>query len=764
MNKFVLIDGNALLYRAFHAYPNLTTSSGEMVNAVYGFSSMLLLVLERLNPENIVVVFDEKGPTFRHQQFTQYKAQRKPMDEGLVSQIGRTREVVRAFNIPIFAIPGYEADDILGTLVTRLKQDKETEFIIVTGDRDLLQLLDDNVKAFMPGKTFGEGVIIDVKAFQEKYGLPNPKQLIDLKALMGDQSDNIPGVMGIGEKGGQKLISAYGNIENLYEHIGEIEGKLKEKLVEGAEMAVLSKQLATIDCNVPVQFDIALCVAKDFDPEVVKTLFSELEFKSILKRVDRLGAGKLSVDSFQLSEGKESGMGDSQGSDSQVSVEKKVERNNGRQMELLGEDEGLSEPDEIVALEVYLKGQPEVIVELDKAMVPVLRRMKDHGVLVDKEVLSELSVSFGDKITQLVTSIYDDVGHEFNLNSPKQLSEVLFDELNLTVVKKTKTGRSTDEEVLKQLAVAHPAVEKILQYRELFKLKSTYIDGLPKFVAADSRIHSTFKLDVAATGRLSSVDPNLQNIPIKGSWGTEIRKAFVAPDGYLLLSLDYSQIELRILAHLAQDPGMIEIFQSGEDIHTSTAAKIFNTKAEEVSKDQRRSAKTINFGLMYGMGPHALAQDLKITFSQAQLFIKAYFDAFPKVKHYMDSVVEFGTKHGYVETIMGRKRFLPELQSHEPRLRSAGVRMAINMPCQGTQAEMIKKAMVTIDSKISRDHISGISMILQIHDDLLFEVREDLVGEWVPIIRKEMIDALPLSVPIDVGVNVGKSWGEMKGL
>lgn len=732
MNKFVLIDGNALLHRAFHAYPNLTTSSGDMVNAIYGFSSMLLLVLERLQPTYIVVVFDEKGPTFRHQQFTQYKAQRKPMDDGLVGQISRTRDVVKAFNIPIFAIPGYEADDIIGTIVTQAKQDKELELIVVTGDRDLLQLLDTNVKAFMPGKTFGEGVYVDLTAFEAKYGLRDPRQLVDLKALMGDQSDNIPGVMGIGEKGAQKLIAEYGSVENLYTHIEEIHGKVKEKLVEGAEMAALSKQLATIDCAVPVQFNLHDCVAKDFDHEVVIALFQELEFKSLLKRVAAVFA-----EYHPEAPGK---------------AESLVTR----------DQEVTVEHDEIEELEKYLKGQPEEIVELDKSMVPVLNRMKEHGVLVDREVLSELSVTFQAKIEGLVSEIYDAVGHQFNLNSPKQLAEVLFDELKLPVVKKTKTGRSTDEGVLLQLAVAHPAVEKILQYRELFKLKSTYIDGLPKYIGSDNRIHSTFKLDVAATGRLSSVDPNLQNIPIKGSWGTEIRKAFVAPDGYCLLSLDYSQIELRILAHLSKDPGMIEIFTKGEDIHTSTAAKIFNVGQNHVTKDQRRSAKTINFGLMYGMGPHALAQDLKITFSQAQLFIKAYFDAFPNVKHYMDTVVEFGTKHGYVETILGRKRYLPELQSHEPRLRSAGVRMAINMPCQGTQAEMIKRAMVRIDSQIVRDQVSGIAMVLQIHDDLLFEIREELVDVWVPIIRKEMIEALPLNVPIEVGVNLGKSWGEMK--
>lgn len=780
----VLIDGNALLYRAFHAYPTLTTSKGELVNAVFGFTSMLMLTLEKLKPEYICVVFDEKGPTFRHQQFTQYKAQRKPMDDGLVMQIERTREIVRAFEMPLFAIPGYEADDIIGTIVKKngewksdMREKGVVEIVIVTGDRDLLQLIGDDVVAMMPGKSFSDAVMVDVKAFQERWGVNDPKQLIDLKALMGDASDNIPGVAGIGEKTAQKLIAQYGSVEKLYQHIDEIEGKVKEKLANGAEMAVLSKQLATIDCAVPLQFDLDACSTKVFDLAKVKELFEELEFRSLAKRVEKIYAGYNPVGNTQYT------MNNTQEPDRKKLI-------NCEQAGLF-EEEAVKEYNQVDEIEKFLEGQPDHVKVLDLAMVPVLNRMTEHGVMVDKAVLSELSESFALKVDQLVKNIYHDVGHEFNINSPKQLGDVLFDELNLPVIRKTKTGRSTNEEVLRELEVSHPVIEKVIQYRELFKLKSTYIDGLPKYIKEDGRIHSVFRLDVAATGRLSSVDPNLQNIPIRSTWGTEIRKAFVAPAGNVLLAMDYSQIELRILAHLAKDEGLIGIFARGEDVHRSTAAKVFNIAPDQVTKDQRRSAKTINFGLMYGMGARALAQDLKITYSQAELFIKAYFAAFPKVKAYMDSVVKFGTEQGYVETILGRRRFLPELQSADQRLRSAGVRMAINMPCQGTQAEMIKQAMVKIDSIINSSVIpaqagihSGnnnqdpntnnqiiinnqssnkeICMILQIHDELIFEVREDAVDKWIPIIRKEMVEAIPLSVPIEVGVNIGKSWGEMK--
>ncbi len=738
--QLVLIDGNALLHRAFHAYPLLTTSKGEQVNAVFGFSVMLIQVLERFKPEYICVTFDQKGPTFRHQEFTQYKAQRKPMDDGLASQFERTYEVVRAFNIPIFAIPGYEADDLIGTIATWAKSSTDVdEVIIVTGDRDLLQLLDDKVKAFMPGKTFSEGSIVDIVGFAAKYNFSEPRQLIDFKALRGDASDNIPGVHGIGEVGATKLIQKYGSLENIYAHIEEIDSKTKIKLVESAEIAALSKKLATIDTNVPLQFELKGCKTEDYDSRAVRVLFEELQFKSLLKKF----------------------------SDPETKTEeqppKKITKTKGQ----LSFDDSIEEEmlDEKARVEKFLTGQPQHVIDLDLSMIDVLTRMREKGILVDKEVLENLSTDFAGKLEKIIAEIYEAAGHEFNLNSPKQLAEVLFDQLNLPVVKHTKTGRSTDEEVLKELAIASPVAEKILEYRELYKLKSTYVDALPKYIKEDGRIHSTLSLDVAATGRLSSSDPNLQNIPIRSQWGLAIRRAFVAAKGYTLISADYSQIELRILAHLSGDEAMQSIFAENRDIHASTAALIFNVPLDQVSKDQRRSAKTINFGLMYGMGAHALSRDLKITFSQAQLFIKAYFEAFPKVKEWVDKVLSEGKENGYVETILGRKRFLPELKSPDKRLQSAGQRMAINMPAQGTQAEMIKLAMVDIDTEIRNLPASRkdeIGMLLQIHDELIFEVKEGAEKVWIPIIREKMLTALPLSVPIEVGVNKGSSWGEMK--
>jgi DNA polymerase I-like protein with 3'-5' exonuclease and polymerase domains len=728
-NQLILIDGNALLHRAFHAYPFLSTSSGETVNAVFGFTTMLLQVLERFKPKYIVVTFDKKGPTFRHQEFTQYKAQRKPMDDGLASQIARTYEVVETFNIPIFAVEGYEADDLIGTIAHRAtKMDEIDEVIIVTGDRDLLQLLDDKVKAFMPGRTFGEGSIIDEEIFKEKYGLETPRQLIDFKALRGDASDNIPGVAGIGDVGATKLLKEFHTLENLYSHLNDVDPKNRKKLEESAEMAGLSKKLATIDTDAPIQFDLTKCETESYDKEKVVALFEQLEFKSLMKKI---GNGKVGEGAV---------------------VKAKKEESN-------GEVKDIKE-----TMREYLKDQPDAIVNLDLQMIDVLKRMSENGLLIDTKVLSELSEDFSKKLETITKQIHEYAGHEFNINSSKQLSEVLFDHLKLPVIKKTKTGRSTDEEVLQELSSGSPIASSVLEYRELYKLKSTYVDALPKYIMKDGRIHGAFHLDVAATGRLSSTDPNLQNIPIRGQWGTAIRKAFVSEKGFDMVSADYSQIELRILAHLSGDEGMRGIFAEDKDIHQSTAALIFNIPVDQVTKDQRRSAKTINFGLMYGMGAHALSRDLKITFAEAQAFIKAYFEAFPMVKKWIDKTLKEGEECGYVETIMGRRRYLPELKSQDRRLKSAGERMAINMPAQGTQAEMIKVAMVHIDSIIQSqaNHAKEIKMVLQVHDELLFEIREGSVKQWIEVIHKEMCDALPLSVPVKVGVNIGKSWGDMK--
>jgi DNA polymerase I len=729
-NQLILIDGNGLLHRAFHAYPMLSTSKGEVVNAVFGFATMLLQVLDKFKPKYIAVTFDKGSPTFRHQEFTQYKATRKPMDNGLSSQIQRVHDVVKAFNIPVFAIDGYEADDLLGTITEKAKgMNGVDEVIIVTGDRDLLQLIDNKVRAFMPGKSFSEGYIVDEKIFSEKYGFKDPKQLIDFKALRGDASDNIPGVAGIGDVGATKLINSYGSLENIYHHLGEIDARTKTKLENSAEMAVLSKKLATIDTDVPLQFKLDDCETEKFDRQAVIDLFNELEFKSLVKRIS-IGAAV----------------------EKEIIKESKTKKN-------VEEEEVRDEKEKI---KEYLQDQPENIIALDLQMIDVLQRMHETGIMVDRNVLDQMGTEFQKKLEKLTQDIYEYSGHEFNINSSKQLAEVLFDYLKLPVIKRTKTGRSTDEEVLKELSVSSPIAEKILEYRELYKLKSTYIDALPKYIKEDGRIHTVYHLDVAATGRLSSADPNLQNIPIKGQWGNAIRKAFVTNDGYVLVAADYSQIELRILAHLSGDEGMKAIFDENKDIHASTAALIFNIPADQVSKDQRRSAKTINFGLLYGMGAHALARDLKITFSQAQLFIKAYFEAFPKVKKWIDTVLKEGEECGYVTTIMGRKRFLPELKSQDRRIKSAGERMAVNMPAQGTQAEMIKLAMVSIDTLIQKSSNNEVRMLLQVHDELVFEVKENVVEDWVKIIVKEMRDALPLSIPIEVGVNTGKSWGEMK--
>jgi len=705
VKRLVLVDGNALLHRAYHAVPPFTTSKGELVNAVFGFSSMILKVLSELNPEYLAIAWDEKGPTFRHQAYTQYKATRGPSDEGLSGQYVRVHQVVKAFNIPEFKLAGYEADDLIGTLAKQAEE-KDLEIIVVTGDRDIMQLIDEKIKVFMPKKTLSDVGLYGVEEFVAKYGF-FPKQLTDYKGLAGDASDNIPGVAGIGDVTATKLIHQFETIEGIYkeENLKTLPQRLQMLLSEGAESAVMSKKLAILDLKAPIKLDLKKCVVHDFDKEQVVKLFEELEFRSLIERIP--------------------------GSD-------------------------------------HLRGVPQaqhhlggVTLELDKEVEPVLRKMSDTGVLIDLKFLNKFGKRLKTRLVELEKNIYSKVGHEFNLNSPKQLQVVLFDELKLPVVRKTKTGRSTDEATLHELVAAHPVIPLILEYRQLFKLISTYIDALPKFVDPENRIHSTFNVEGAATGRLSSKDPNLQNIPVKGEAGGEIRKAFIAPKGKILLGADYSQIELRIMAHLADDPGLKKAFKENIDIHSLTAAKIFNCPVDKVSKAQRMVGKTMNFATLYGQGPHALSRQLGINFELARQYIDEYFAQFPKVREWMEKTLAFGYEHGFVQTLWGRKRYIPELKADNRMIKSAGERAAVNHPVQGTAADMIKKAMLEIDYNLQP---KTCNLILQVHDELLFECDPKSVKETAKIVREKMENALKLSVPIIVDLKVGPNWGEMKSL
>ncbi len=711
MKRLVLVDGNAVLHRAFHATPPLTTSKGELVNAVYGFSSMLLRSLEELKPDFIAVAWDQKGPTFRHQAYTQYKATRGPADDALSSQYTRVFEVVDALNIPEFSLAGYEADDLIGTLaIQAINKEKALEVIVVTGDKDIMQLINDRVKILMPKKTLADISLYGLSEFRDRFGF-EPERLIDYKGLAGDPSDNIPGVPGIGDVTATKLIKQFGTVEKIYqpENLKTLPERTQKLLAEGAESAVMSKKLATLDLEAPIKLDLAACRVHDYDHQKAITLFQELEFRSLIPRLP----GKAIIEeTVNLQDQDSAQTGDKKANDT---------------------------------------------TDLDLAVEPVLKKMSEHGVMIDLEFLSKLGAVLKAKLIDIEQQTYSYIGHQINLNSPKQLSEVLFDELNLPVVRKTKTGRSTDEDTLQELKDAHPAIPLLLEYRQLFKLISTYIDALPKYADDQGRVHSTFNVEGAATGRLSSQNPNLQNIPIRGEQGGELRKAFIVPKDKVLLGADYSQVELRIMAHVADDPDLKKAFNEGLDIHTATAAKIFKVSVDQVTKAQRVVGKTMNFATLYGQGPRALSRQLGIDYATAKQYIEEYFAQFPKVKQWMNGVLEQGYRDGYVETLWGRKRYFPELQSQNRMLKAAGERAAINHPIQGTSADMIKKAMVEIDKALGN---SKCQMILQVHDELLFEGDPKSVKETAKLIKDKMENAIKLSVPIIVDLKVGPNWGE----
>ncbi len=909
--KLVIVDGNALIHRSFHALPPLTTKQGVLVNAVYGFTTVLLKMFRELNPTHVVVCFDRKEKTFREKEFAEYKATRVKAPQELYDQIPLVKNLVESFNIPIFEKAGYEADDLIGTITSKAK---EVEKVIVTGDMDTLQLVDDETSVYTLKKGLGETTTYDPKAVGERFGI-GPEQLIDFKALRGDPSDNIPGVNGIGEKTASDLLQKFGTVEKLYQALEKetpkaktISASLQQKLLDGKQDAFLSKRLATIIRNAPVHFALDDAARKHYDRQKVVKLFQALEFASLLGKLPedaddakataaKLTPQKLLADdapvptrpghNYRLIADEESFQEFLARLKKQPAFTLDTETTSldPLQAKLLGisfawekgqayfvslqadwleqlrailEDEQVQKRGhnlkyDISALETagvklagvgfdtmvasYLlnpgsrahslnalvfeefgyemqpiealigpKGKHQLPMEsvpvqklawyscedadyterlvhgleppldreqlrqvfetIEMPLVPVLSRMERNGVKIDVAWLRQMSQDIGRKLSTLEASIHKLAGTPFNVSSPLQLKEVLFDKLKLSTkgLGKTKTGISTAADQLEKLRHDHPIVGQILEFRELAKLKSTYLDSLPELVSSiDKRVHTSFNQTVAATGRLSSSDPNLQNIPIRSELGAEIRNAFIADRGHRILAADYSQFELRIAASIADVKTMIESFRSGEDIHARTAAEIHGIPLEQVTKEIRRTAKEVNFGVLYGMGASGLAQRQGIRREEAQAFIEKYYMVYHELQDWMGETIKAARARGYVETLFGRRRYLPELKSSNPMIRAAAERMAVNMPTQGTQADIIKLAMVRINQWLPKASPDS-KMILQVHDELVFEVPEHDVHKVGKVVKETMENVYKLKVPTVVEVEVGQSWGETRPL
>ncbi|MEI6649989.1 MAG: DNA polymerase I [Candidatus Moraniibacteriota bacterium] len=903
----VLLDGNALIHRAYHALPPLTNKAGQTVGAVYGVAMTLLSVLEKFHPEYIAASFDLAAPTFRHEKFADYKATRVKAPDDLYAQIPLVKDLVRAFNIPIYEKEGFEADDCVGTLA-RQASEKGIPTIIVTGDNDALQLVTPLVKVFALRKGVKDIVLYDETAVNMKYGFP-PAAIPDYKGLAGDSSDNIPGVAGIGVKTATDLLREFGSLENIYDSLDTVKESVRKKLVADKEMAFFSKELGTIDTAAPVDFDPKACVARDFDPIVVSELFRNNGFYSLLKRIP---GGQQTTDNSQLTTGSDEqitnshpspvqGHGSSprageQGTGSSSSprlrrgedgkkkktkvlktakeVEAFISDVNGsavavnivsgeaslfgaagiatvelafagmavaiewddktkNSLKLFFEDaeipkvfhdvkaawhalrnEGITLAgiafDTMIAgyllqagtrielehllleafdgetfttlaegifrLSIRLKEKMETVsaeqsgswklsrlfAEVEMPLIPILARMEEEGIRLDTGKFRELSDGLGKELKTIEHKIYDLSGKEFNINSPKQLAEILFVDLHIPTagLKRTKTGISTASPELAKLK-KYPIVALVEEERELFKLKTTYLDAFPAQVDAQSRIHTTYQQAVTTTGRLSSTEPNLQNIPAREKWSKAIRGAFEAEPGYSLVGADYSQIELRVMAHVSGDESLVSAFENGEDVHRTTASAVYGVLPVDVTSDMRRQAKVFNFGLMYGMSAYGLSQSLGITPAEAAEFIDTYFKKFPGVAKYMEEMKASAHEKGYVETELGRRRYVPEILSDNRNLAQSGERMAINMPIQGLEADIVKLSMLRA-AELLPAYGDAVRMLLQVHDELIFEVKDNVAEAFSEELKQAMESAYTLRVPLIVETAIGKDWGSLK--
>ena len=876
MKKILLIDGSSLIFRAFYAIKNLTTKDGVFVNGVYGFLNMYYKALELTNPTHVFVAFDKGSKTFRHTEYSDYKGTRDKAPNEITYQFGILKDLLSSMNVNYLELDEYEADDILGT-IAKMAQKEGFEVDIFTGDRDYLQLVDDNIFVYLTKKGISEIKLMDNNAILEDFGI-SPKQLIEVKALQGDSSDNIPGVKGVGEKTALKLIQEYGNLENLYENLGNLKGKLKENLENEKDKAYLSRYLGEIYLNVPIDKNIEDFEIKDVNLNEYIEKLENLEFKSIInkyfKDVKKDNSKNLNhiIDSEVIIF---SEIFDKIKNDKSIAVKffsdkeyiyrekfyigvysdynkksyickdfnlKDFERLCNSDIKIVGYDikeelffllknnfevnnyedvmilEYLVDSNkgnyditkvseevlhlEIIDLkEIFGKGKnkktffdldEDIIVKyisqyvfaiselysifvqkvkennlyslyenVEKPLVKILADMEKTGVRVDKNKIMELNEEYSKLADEYEQRVYELAGEVFNLNSPKQLGVVLFDKMKLPVVKKTKTGYSTDVEVLEKLSEEHEIAEYILKYRSLNKLISTYLVGILDYIMEDDRVRTSYKQMITATGRLSSVDPNLQNIPVRTQEGKNIRKVFVADKNKVFIDADYSQIELRVLAHLSKDLVMIDSFKNNLDIHYKTASEVFGVPIEEVTDNQRRSAKAVNFGIVYGISDYGLSKDLNITRNEARQYIDGYLNTYPNIKNYMEEIVKIAKKDGYVTTILGRKRYIPEINSKNFNIRSFGERIALNTPIQGSAADIIKLAMIKVYERLKEEKVNA-KLILQIHDELIIECDEKEKDIVKNILKESMENVYKLDLPLKVDVCEGRNWYESK--
>jgi len=784
--RLVLLDGNAILHRGYHALPDFSTQDGKPTGALYGLCLMLLSIIDDLQPDELVACFDLPAPTHRHKMFEEYKAHRPKTDDALIEQIKRARDVLDAFSIPYFEMEGFEADDLLGTIAEQMKEEKDVQVVIASGDHDTLQLVDNNkTLVYTQRRGIKDTILYDEEGVNEKYGF-GPKYLPDFKGLSGDSSDNIPGIKGVGEKTATRVIDGFGHLEDIYKELEEnkddvafVDAGLTTRFIkllrEGEDKALFSKELATIRLDAPIDFSMPeKGWQQRIDQKEINTILHELEFGSLRRRVeDEL----FSADDTDNSK--------------DIPSEKKLSPDEVEELKIAlwlcdssktdpGEEDILdyTDTDSLPSAQKQLldelddKDLLEVYEEIEKPLIPIVADMKKVGIKIDQKYLGDLSKEYEKKLAGTESDIYKEAGHEFNINSPQQVAEIMFTEMEIPTsgISKTSTGAvSTRESELQKLAEEHKIAELMLEYRGVQKLLSTYIHVLPERTGDDGRLHADFIQTGTTTGRMSSKNPNLQNIPIRSKDGRKIRGAFISKEGSKLVALDYSQIELRIAAWLSGDEKLIKVFKEGRDIHAAVAADVFSVKEDDVTKNQRSKAKVINFGILYGMGVDALRKNLGDDTSrdEAQAYLDQYFESYKGIADFMEEKKQEVREQGYTTTYFGRRRYFPEIYSSRSWIQARAERMAINAPVQGTQADVIKKAMVSIDSYLEEEDLKDtVPLLLQVHDELIYEIPDEHIDSVTEEIKRIMESVLPkeetAGVKLIADTAVGERWNELK--